>query len=187
MKNAVIVHGWGADSQSNWFPWLKKELEKQGFKVYVPDFPNAQNPILTEWLIYFKKEVTIDQDTIFVGHSLGVPFILKLLEQSQNNGDTIQAAFLVAAFDKPLEISEIENFVDKPFDYEKIKNSCKKFFVINSNNDPYIPLQIGESLAKKLDTKLIVEHNADHLSNPDGMLGYPKLLQLILDSEINSE
>lgn len=183
VKNAVIIHGWGADSQSNWFPWIKNELEKTGFRVNVPDFPNTQNPVLSEWLEYFEKEVTIDQNTIIIGHSLGVPFILRHLEQFSPS----RAAFLVSTFDKSLGIPEIENFVDKPFDWQKIKASCSKFFVINSDNDPYIPIQIGENLAKNLSTKLIVEHNGDHLSNPDGMLGYPKLLQLILGSEINSE
>lgn len=195
MKNAVIVHGWGADSQSNWFPWIKKELEKQGYFVTVPDFPNSQNPLLTEWLAHFEKETTINQDTILIGHSLGAPFILRFLEQfslssdsgaglgvSQNDGGATRAAFLVAAFDKSLRIPEIENFVDKPFDWQKIKSACKKFFVINSDNDPYIPIQIGKDLAKNLGTKLIIENNGEHLSNPDDMFGYPKLLNLILHS-----
>ncbi len=181
MKNAVIIHGWGADSKSNWFPWLKTELEKQGIRISVPDFPNSQNPVLSEWLHYFEKNVQVDQNTILIGHSLGVSFILHLLEHLPPN-KKIKAAFLVATFDRSLAIPEIENFVDKPFNWQKIKTLCKKFFVINSDNDPYIPIEIGENLAKNLDTKLIIEHNGEHLSNPDGMLGYPKLLEHILRS-----
>ena len=195
MKNAVVVHGWGGNSQGNWFPWLKAELEKQGFKVSVPDFPNAQNPVLSEWLHYFNKSVTVDAETILIGHSLGVAFILRFLEYlslhseneiprlpsgARNDKKKIKAAFLVAAFDRSLGIPEIENFINTSFNWEKIKSSCDRFTVINSDNDPYIPLQIGKDLAKNLDTELIIEHNAGHIDNPDGLLGYPKLLNFIV-------
>lgn len=179
MKNAVIVHGWGANSESNWFPWLAKELEKQAYKATVPNFPNTQNPVLTEWLEYFRKEVLIDQNTILIGHSLGVSFILRFLEQLGGE-KTVKSAFFVSGFERPLDIAEIDNFVDKPFDWQKIRRSSKQFFVINSDNDPYIPLTIAEGLAKSLETELIVEVHGGHLNDPSGNLSYPELLALIL-------
>lgn len=179
MKNAVIVHGWGADSQSNWFPWLKVELEKKDFRVSVPDFPNSQNPVLSEWFHYFEKNISVNQNTIMIGHSLGVSFILRFLEQLDLK-KSINASFLIAGFERSLDIPEIENFVEKPFNWQKIKVSCEKFFVINSDNDPYIPIQIGEDLAKNLETKLLIEHEGNHLDAPDGFLSYPRLLNLIL-------
>lgn len=179
VKNAVIIHGWGANSKENWFPWLKVELEKKVFGVTVPDFPNSQNPNLSEWINYFKNEVKPGNETILIGHSLGVAFILRFLEQL-GEGKKIKASFLVAGFERSLNITEIENFVNKPFNWEEIKDSCDKFIVISSDNDPYIPLTIGEDLAEKLNTKVIIEHNGGHLTNPSGMLSYPKLLELIV-------
>lgn len=178
MKNAIIIHGWGANSQENWFPWLAEELRKKDFNVAVPDFPNSQYPILTEWLKHFKKNVNIDKNTILIGHSLGTPFILRFLEQLDEK--IIDQAFFVAGFERSLNIPEVENFVNKPFNWTRIKNYCNKFFVINSDNDPYINLSIGKDLARNLNAKLIVEHNGDHLSNPLGNFSYPKLLELIL-------
>lgn len=196
MKNhVVIIHGWGADSSSNWFPWLAAELRKRNYDVTVPDFPNTQNPKVEEWLEYFRSCAPLArpdkasvsrqakglqlQDTILVGHSLGCPFILRFLE-SLKNKEKIKAAFLVSAFDRDLGIPEIRNFTEKPFDWKKIKKASEKFYVINSDNDPYIPFWIAQEVAKNLDTQLVVEHNGEHLNSPAGFLEYPKLLDKIL-------
>lgn len=182
MKKAIIIHGWGATSKSNWFPWLAEKLEEQGFTVSSPDFPNSDYPILSEWLDFFKNNLSVDSNTILVGHSLGVPFILRILERLPK-GKKIKAALLVAGFERSLGIPEIENFVDKPFGWKKIKSSCNRFFLINSDNDPYIPLSFGKDLANSLRIKLIVEHNGDHLSAPFGAFSYPRLLKLILSQQ----
>lgn len=180
MKTAVIVHGWGANSTSNWFFWLAEELKDNNFKVIVPDFPNTQTPQLVEWLKHFKKKVKIDKDTILIGHSLGVPLILRFLEKLPK-GKKIKAAFLISGFERSLGVRETDNFVVKPFNWEKIRNSCDKFIVINSDNDPYIPISIAEDLAKSLKTHLIIEPNAGHINAPGGYLSYPRLLNMILN------
>lgn len=48
MKKAYIIHGWEGRPDSNWFPWLKTELESQGFAVEVPQMPNAAHPKMEE-------------------------------------------------------------------------------------------------------------------------------------------
>jgi len=47
MKNVLILHGTQATSKSNWFTWLSDELKKKGFRVWLPDLPNAELPSLT--------------------------------------------------------------------------------------------------------------------------------------------
>ncbi|MBI4130739.1 serine hydrolase family protein [Candidatus Roizmanbacteria bacterium] len=184
MKQAFIIHGWGANSESNWFPWLKRELEKNEWKVTVPNMPNTENPKMEEWIKYFEAVVARrgqrlkagqgPATTILIGHSLGAPFILRYLEKNKAS-----RVYLVAGFHKPLGFPATENFVNKPFDWEVIKSHCKKFIVINSDNDPYIPREIGKELAKKLGVQEIIEHGGSHLNAPGGFLEYPVLLNLI--------
>ncbi|KKQ98096.1 MAG: hypothetical protein UT23_C0005G0019 [Candidatus Woesebacteria bacterium GW2011_GWA1_39_12] len=37
MKKALILQGWYQKPDKHWYPWLKKELEKRGYEVYLPD------------------------------------------------------------------------------------------------------------------------------------------------------
>lgn len=185
LPNAIIIHGWGADSQSNWFPWLKIELEKRGINTTVPDFPNTQNPKLAEWLRFFEQNLSVDTNTILIGHSLGVPFILRLLERLPES-QKVKACFLVSGFTRPLGYTETESFVVQPLNWVKVRACSNKFVVINSDDDPYIPLALGQELAKNLGVELIVEHNAGHINAPGGFLAYPELLKLILKCLFNN-
>lgn len=211
MKRAYIFHGWEATNESNWFPWLAQELRKKEFEVTAPNFPNTANPQLDEWLDFIGSRAPLArpenislprqakglqlQNSILIGHSLGTPFILRLLEKFASENlehmsggemikpvytDRVKAAFLVSAFDRSLGFPEIDNFVEKPFNWQKIKNACEKFYIFQGENDPYIPLWIAEEMAKKLDAELIVEPNGDHLNAPAGFLEYPRLLEKIL-------
>ena len=86
MTTVFIFHGYGADPCANWFPWLKEQLEAKGYTVFVPAFPNTNNPDREKWLKHFEQyKDKIDVNTIFVGHSLGAPFILNILESFISN------------------------------------------------------------------------------------------------------
>lgn len=54
METAFIIHGVGGHPEENWFPWLKKELEKIGYRVFVPKFPTPEGQTLTNWLKTFE-------------------------------------------------------------------------------------------------------------------------------------
>lgn len=179
-KRVFIIHGWGGNPESNWFPWLENELEKKGFKVEVPTMPNTDFPELKEWLPYLQKLVgKVDEETIFVGHSLGAITILRLLE-ALPKGEKAGGAIFAAGFPGPLEFKELDNFFVKPLDYEKIKESVKKIIAITSDNDPYVPLKNGELLKEKLGAELIVISGAGHLNEGDGFMRLPIVLDLIL-------
>lgn len=78
--NIFIFHGTGGYPEENWFPWLKEELEKEGMKVFVPQFPNPDKPKVSEWLNTLKEyERYLNEETILIGHSLGGIFLLRVL------------------------------------------------------------------------------------------------------------
>ena len=178
--NFFIIHGIYGNPEENWFPWLKKELENENYEVIVPKFPTPINQSLESWLrVISKYEGKINEDTVLIGHSLGAAFILDYLEIKNKK---IKAAFLVAGYHKLLDNEFYElnkTFVYRDFKWEKIKSNCKKFFVIASDNDPYIPLSTNEELANILGAELKVIHNGGHLNAKAGYEKFPLLLELV--------
>lgn len=179
MNNVLIVHGLGGNSRCNWFPWLKEELEKLGSNVVVPDFPNSNTPKLDEWLSELKKD-SLDDTWILIGHSLGCLFILDVLELLNKS---VKAAFLVAGFtgllpDKGIN-SLIKTFADKEFDWEKIRANCSSFYVINSDNDPYIPLEAAYQLSLNLAVEVTLIKGAGHFNEAAGYVKFQKLLAMV--------
>lgn len=181
MKRVFIVHGWEASPESNWFPWLKTELEKKGIAAIVPAMPNSAHPDCEEWVGYLKKIVgQVDEDIFFVGHSLGPIAIMRFLE-SIPEGEKAGGIVMVSGFSESLGIQETETFFAKPLDYEKIKKSANKFEAINSDNDPYVPVDRGEMLRDRLGAKLTILHNYGHISADVGLTELPIVLEKILE------
>jgi len=71
-KRVFIIHGWGGSPEGGCLPWLKSELEKNNFEVLAPQMPNTEEPKIEEWVSYLSEFVgEIDENTCFVGHSIG--------------------------------------------------------------------------------------------------------------------
>lgn len=178
--NFIIIHGVYASPDANWFPWLKKELENSGYEAIVPKFPTPLDQSLESWLRTIANyESKINEETVLIGHSLGAAFILSYLEKTNKK---IKAAILVAGFHKLLgsPYDEVnKTFVDKEFDWKKIKSSCNKFFMFASDNDEHISIEITKELVEKLNADFNIIPNGGHLNKNSGYGTFPLLLECI--------
>ena len=96
MANIIYIHDTDGGPEEAFVPWLKKELETDGHKVFVPSFPTPKGQSLESWKTVFRQyEKHMNDETIMVGRSIGPAFILRILESSKVK---IKAAFLVAGF-----------------------------------------------------------------------------------------
>lgn len=184
MKQALIVHGTYGSPEGNWFPWLKKKLEKDGYKVYVPKFPTPENQSLSTWMQTLEGTgMKFNEETILIGHSLGPAFILSVLETLSK---PVKACFFVSGFISLLGNLKFdgpnESFILKPMNWKKIISNSKAFYVINSDNDPYVPLEKGEELAGFLQVPLTVMKKAGHMNTESGHTTFEKLYRLIKKS-----
>jgi len=167
-----------------WRLWLKNQLEKNGFDVESPAMPNPDHPKMEEWVSHLSETVgTVDKDCYFIGHSLGCITILRYIE-SLKPGQHIGGAVLVAGFTNEIaedkRVGELKPFYSKPIQWEKIKGHCKKFVVIHSDNDMWIPLKHGYIFKEKLNAELVIEHARGHFRNEDGILELPSALEAVL-------
>lgn len=180
MPNVFIIHGSNGYPEENWFPWLKHELEKINVECTVPAFPCGETHSLELWYKEFEKyKHQISPNTIFIGHSRGVSFVLNLLTDFDYR---IKSFYMVGGFDQYLWYEKdepIDSFFAKEFDIEKIKKQCKKFVNIYSDNDPYIPVKHSQQLTQTFGAIDVFIPNAGHFNTPSGYTQFPELLDLI--------
>lgn len=181
MTNIFIIHGAYGNPEENWFPWLKSELEKLDCRVFVPKFPTPENQSLENWnKIFDDYEQYLNENSIVVGHSLGPAFLLNVIEELNK---PIKAAFFVSGFLDSLGNPDFDNinksFIEKSFDWQKIKHNCPNFFVLHSDNDPYVPLEQAEKLAKNLGIDVILVKNAGHFNEKAGYSEFDLILDKV--------
>lgn len=173
-KRVFLVHGWGSNPNNVWYPWLKQSLEEKGFEVSVPEMPNTDYPVIDEWVSYLAKEVgTPDEETYFIGHSIGCQTIMRYL---QGIDQKVGGALFVAGWldVTNLEDEEVEKYAkpwtDTPINFEKVKNNINELTVLISDNDPYGRVEENKkTFEEKLSPKIILEHNKDHYSDVDSL------------------
>lgn len=176
MRNIFIIHGSYGSPKENWFPWLKKELEKLGHRVFVPQFPipppEKQDAAygghkLSEWLKKMKEyKKYINNETVIIAHSRGNIFTYNFLMRLKK---PVYSVFLVAPWIKfiwyPKGWKKVDSFHRKPFNWKKIRSSAKYFEVFQSTNDTaLIPVEAGKKIAKNLGAKLNLIKNAGHFN-----------------------
>lgn len=176
----VILHGWEGGPGLNWFPWLKKELQKLKHEVEIPVLPNPDFPQMDEWFSFLNDFLVKEKEpVILIGHSLGAVLILRYLEQ-QKKVPLVKVAILVAGgFENRRSIPELANFFTKPFDFSKIKSSADKFISISGTDDPFTRKEVSEKLANFLGTEPIWVENGGHLAEEWGYTELPILLTAI--------
>ncbi len=182
MRNAILIHGAYGNPDENWFPWLGKELEGEGYEVTVPVFPTPVGQDIDAWRKVFSEyEHMLDPETILIGHSLGSAFVLDILERTTR---PVRAAYLVAGFLGPLGNRKFDalnhSFVERSFDWEAISRNAGQIFVIASDNDPYVPEDEGYEIASRLETEPIVIEGAGHFNTQSGYETFDILRDMIV-------
>ncbi len=189
MKKLIMIHGWGGSGKGGWFDWLREEVEKRGWNVESPDMPNTTSPKISEWVEHLKKVaegVRVEEDTFFIGHSIGCQTILRYLEKLPEK-TKIGGVILVAPWmhldentikEDGEEVVEIAKpWMETPINFKKIKQHTDSFFAIFSDNDPYVPLSDADLFKEELSARTVVLENQEHFCENSE---FPVLLESLL-------
>jgi len=183
MKNALILHGTDFHKTqkqrfNNWFPWLKKGLEKIGYTVWLPELPKAWHPNFERYW-NFLKDFDFNSETILIGHSSGATTVFGLLHKLPVN-KRIKLAISVTGFYKD-EGWNCEELFSEDYDWNKIRNQAEKTYLLWSPNDPYISQEQTEFLAEKLQIEPTIFPNYGHfnLEYDEKFKEFPEILKIV--------
>ncbi|MAZ40760.1 hypothetical protein CL654_01410 [bacterium] len=171
-KRAIILHGWASGPDDCWLPWMARELEKEGFVVEVPQMPDPKHPDVPVWVSILSETVkNPDENTYFVGHSMGCFVILKYLE-SLNTNDSIGGVVCVGG--------HLGRDKWPALNLEKIKRFAPQVFGIFSDNDYYIPLEMEERY-REWGAQTLVLHDKGHFSRKEDITELPEARDALLE------
>lgn len=178
-KRIILIHGNGGSSgEDNWFPWLKKELQKLGVACENPTFPD---PILAKsdiWLPYLEEKLQAGEDTILVGHSSGAIAAMRYAENHRIYGSVLVGVYYT---DLGYEDEKASGYFDKPWSWDKIKSNQNWVAIFASADDPYIGIEDPRFIRDHLDAEYIELSGQGHFggTGPRIKLEFPEILTFI--------
>ena len=145
----VLVHGYKGRPTDPVYPWLKKELEKNGNLVTIVTLPNPDKPSEDEQVaavMSAMEKIGYDENTILYGHSLGTVVAMKVVEKLQKKiaGLVLAGGFMDCRFcDHPRPFEKTFNW---KFDSQKIRDIVGFIKLLHDIND----VAISEGQADRL-------------------------------------
>ncbi|MCA9356107.1 alpha/beta hydrolase [Candidatus Nomurabacteria bacterium] len=187
MKKVYIIHGWEANPNQHWLPWLGRELQDKGFEIFIPEMPNTEEPDIDSWVERLKELVgTPDQNTYFVGHSIGCQTIMRYLESLPERSKIGGIVFVAGWFYlENLESPEVEKIAEPwlniPIDTDKVKGVCSRINVLLSDDDYFGCIEKNKlAFEQRLNAKVDIYHNYGHFCEDDGKFELPEALEAVL-------
>ncbi len=143
MKRIFIIHGWSFGPDDAWYAWAKSELEKKGYEVYLPKMPLSIAPIISLWVPCLRKIVGApDENTYFIGHSIGCQAIMRYLA-TLPKGTKVGGAVFVAGWFQLANVTDLASkiiaypWTHRSIDLAHVREVCQKTKVLLSSNESY--------------------------------------------------
>jgi predicted alpha/beta hydrolase family esterase len=180
MANTTVVilpRSFG-DVNEYWIPYLKENLQSDSCNDIVPQFPIGDKQNLNSRKQTFNDQVReLTKDTVLVGHSIAPAFILSLLNESEV---CVKGIVFVSGFLRDLGVEEFDKvnttFTHASFNWGLIKNNFSNAYAFHSDDDPYVPIWMGQEIADKLNIELKPIKHGGHLNIAAGFKEFPLLL-----------
>lgn len=188
MKQRVyIIHGWDGYPEEGWFPWLKKKLSAQSVEVHMPAMPDTAHPTIDVWVPFLKHLVgPVDEQTFFVGHSVGCQTILRYLERlpaGENIGGVVLVAGWLtlkpAAMEDEVSTAIATPWIQRPLNWPQIRSHLGSVTAIMSDDDQFVSIEDGKIFTRELGAQLVIEHQKRHLGGEEGVMVLPSVAKAL--------
>lgn len=170
-SKAVILHGTDGSPESNWFPWLREQLELMDLNVWVPHLPENHAPNRFTYDRFLRESNWDFSENILIGHSSGATTALNLLQSDWF--PRVDTVILVGTFlnEKLTKYADwhdpgqFDNLFPNKFEVESIKSKANNFYFIHGSDDPYCDIKDAKELCEQLSGTFIEVENGLHLSS----------------------
>ena len=185
MKKMYLVHCWDGTSNDGWYPWIEKELKKYNVEVLRFDMPDTANPKMEEWVSTLNEKVDkLDEETYFMGHSIGCQTIMRYLETKEVTkiGGILFVAPWLDLLPEAVEDEDSYNtaypWIHTPINFEKVKEFSENINCIFSDDDYFVDLKQEQEFKQKLNAKTIIVNEKGHISQDDDIFELDEILEL---------
>ncbi|RXJ80892.1 alpha/beta hydrolase [Arcobacter sp. F2176] len=161
-KRVLILHGLGGSDFPHWQAHLASDLIKDNYIVSFPAFPSRDNPDLSEWKEFLKKEIKHFKPDIVVCHSLANVLWFHTCSELDISLDKLM---LVAPVSRNRIVKEAQSF----YPYPIVKDlKAKEIIMAASTNDPYMEIEEAIKLQTELNVGMKIMENAGHINAASG-------------------
>lgn len=185
MNKIYLVHCWDGTKDDGWYPWIDEKISNNDNKVIRFNMPNTENPKKEEWISELNKQINkLDENTYFIGHSIGCQTIMRYLETKEITkiGGILFVAPWLDLLPEAIEDEESYNtakpWINSPINFEKIKKFTNNISCIFSNDDYFVSLDQEKEFRDKLSAKTIIVNNKGHISQDDNIYELQEILNL---------
>jgi len=174
----IILPGNGCRNieECNWYFNVSLELKKlsKNLEVVLRDMPDPLLARESIWLPFIENKLKCDADSIIIGHSSGAEAALRYAEFHQ-----VLGLILVSACHTDLgdEYEKKSGYYSREWQWKKIVDNTKFIIQVHSKNDPLVPIEEGDFVAKQLNSKYYVFESKGHFLSVD----FPELIDIIKD------
>ncbi len=183
MVRAILIHGNGGCSPNdNWFPYLKKELERIGIKTEAPQFPDAILARASSWLPFLKDTLKADEEAILIGHSSGAIAAMRFAQENH-----ILGSVLVGTYHTDLnnQAEKLSGYFDSPWKWDAIKKNQQWIIQFAGTDDPWIPIEEARFVHEKLSTDYHELEGQGHFGGDYYKETFPEIFEAIKEKICN--
>jgi hypothetical protein len=148
--------------------------------------PGTDHPKIETWVPFLRKLVGVpDENTFFVGHSIGCQTILRYLE-TLPEGVKIGGAVFIAGWYNVRNIDTEEDraivgpWVNTPRNDDKIKRALNRGVVFLSDDDPYVAPENAQAWQEKAGVEMVMISGKGHFNEEAGVRELPEALEALL-------
>jgi predicted alpha/beta hydrolase family esterase len=180
-KHIYVIPRWGGAPTDDWYPWLKKQLEKSPeptaeYQVHLLAMPAWDLPTIeqaTDYLASVLPPAQLNENIYLVGHSVGclaiLHYLARVAEQYPTAAPQVGGVLCVAGWfsvDSPWH--DILNWIHAPINYDAARRliPARKLTVLLSDDDPYTSgyQENKELWVERLDSNVSILHGRQHFS-----------------------